>query len=96
MSVRVVRLANATRRIMGMTRFQDWCKKYKFSKRTGYRQVEQRNVSITKVGALSYVSDEDDAAFQAKLPKLDVSAEAIEQRRLLHLRKQAETEQHAT
>jgi hypothetical protein len=63
---------------MGMTRFRAWCKKKGFSAETGYRQVRLGNVSITKVGTLSFVTDEDDAAFETKLPKLDVSQKAVD------------------
>jgi hypothetical protein len=54
---------------VGMTRFQAWCAKKGFSKATGYRQEALGNVLITKVGNLSFVTDEDDAEFDRKLLK---------------------------
>src|SRR6516225_7027164 len=54
---------------MGMTRFIDWRSKHNLPKATAYRS----GVVITKIGRLSYVTDEDDAAWQAKLPKVKTS-----------------------
>jgi hypothetical protein len=69
-----MRITNHGDSQMGMTPFAEWCRNKKFSRASGYRS----GVEITKVGALSYVTDEDDAAWQAKLPKRKTSRVARE------------------
>ena len=52
----------------GMRRFKKWCEDNGFGYTNGYKIINSGAIKAMKVGALTYITDEEDARWKANLP----------------------------
>lgn len=55
----------------GMKRFRKWCEDNGFGYTTGYKIINSGAIKAIKVGALTYITDEEDTRWKASLPSFE-------------------------